>query len=77
MKSQFLFFIFIAFCSQIVAAQITSQVFYVELKKGQTVSQNPIKEYHQESIIKADKKIVVYLEIQFQTIEGIVGAWNV
>lgn len=76
MKSQFLPLIIIAFCSQFVVAQITSKVFYVELKKGQTISENPIKEYHQKSKVNTEKKIVVYPDIKFQTIEGIGGAFN-
>ena len=56
-------------------AEIKTKVFYVDLK-DQNVAAQPIKEFGQNPPEKANKKIVVYPEIEFQTIEGIGGAFN-
>lgn len=73
---KYLLFALLLLSTSFLNAQISSKVFYVELKDGAEISGSPIREYSWNAAIKADKKIVVYPEIQFQTIEGIGGAFN-
>lgn len=69
---------FLMLYSIISFGQFSSKVHYVELKEGGSISGKPIKEYDTNSNIKPDKfsKIVLYPDIEFQTIEGIGGAFN-
>lgn len=52
------------------------KVYYVDLKEGQEVSGQPIKESTLKATKDYGKRLVLYPEIEFQTIEGFGGAFN-
>lgn len=57
-------------------AQSNAKVYYVELKEGVDISPNPVKEYSKIAEKTSGKRLVIYPDIEFQTIEGIGGSFN-
>ncbi|MCG9793116.1 glycoside hydrolase family 30 protein [Flavobacterium algicola] len=78
MRAKLSLFRLLFICTGMSYAQFSARVHYVELKEGISISGKPIKEHVASSELKPDKfaKIVLYPEIEFQTIEGIGGAFN-
>lgn len=76
MKSKFIQTLFLSLCISGAYAQINAKIYYVELKEGQLIPGNPVKEYQQKVTTESEKRITVYPDIEFQTIEGIGGAFN-
>jgi glucosylceramidase len=61
-----------------ISLSLSSQtrVFYVKLVEGEEIPAHPIKEYKEQSDTEDGEKIIVYPEIEYQTITGIGGAFN-
>ncbi|WP_372755629.1 hypothetical protein [Mariniflexile sp.] len=78
MSSKLFILPFLMLSTVLSFAQFSAKVHYVELKEGTAISGTPIKEHISNPEIKADKysKLVLYPDIEFQTIEGIGGAFN-
>lgn len=57
-------------------AQRSSKVFYTELKEGQEIAANPVKEYQATSTLDKGATLFLYPDITFQTMEGVGGAFN-
>ena len=62
-------------------AQTNPKVYYVDLKEGQNTAVDFIKEYKYSTNLESNKvtkssKIKLYPNIEFQTLEGIGGAFN-
>ncbi|TGV04168.1 glycoside hydrolase family 30 protein [Flavivirga rizhaonensis] len=74
MKKGIVFLIFIS--SLLAKAQLSTSVYYVDISDDKTISENPIQKYTPKSSKNSGKKITVYPDIQFQTLEGIGGAFN-
>lgn len=61
-------------------AQTNTKVYYVSLEEGQNTGSNFIKEYKSAAKNQGEEtkigKILIYPEIEFQTLEGVGGAFN-
>ena len=64
--------------TNLMLAQYSTKVYYVELKDGQEISSNPLKEYQspKEAAARRITSLRLYPEITFQTMEGVGGAFN-
>ncbi len=62
----------------LAAATTTAQpkVFYVDLKEGEAIAAQPIKEYIQHSSEEKASVFNIYRDIEFQTIDGIGATFN-
>ncbi len=63
-------------CAAVVVAQPQHKVYYVDLKEGEAIPEQPIKEYAQHSHDARPTVFNIYRDVEFQTIEGIGATFN-
>jgi glucosylceramidase len=76
MKIRLTFLLFLAVSFISLKAQKEVKVYYVNLNETESNSQIAIQEYQYQKPEKARHKINVYPDIEFQTMEGMGGAFN-
>ena len=74
-KKSFVFLLISCFTGGILIA--TPKVFYISFKSTDPIQSNPLKLYPQDSISTSAKgKIIIFPQINYQTISGIGGCFN-
>lgn len=73
MKKSLLSIAFAFLCASVFAE---AKVYYVDLADGTKITGNPIKEYKKEAAGKANKTMLIYPHVEYQTMSGIGGCFN-
>lgn len=78
MKNKFQLAIAFLILSYSLAAQTTAKIYYVDLKEEENSGKGFIKEYTPQTLENKGRvrTILLYPEIEFQTMEGVGGAFN-